>query len=266
MKSNFICTICIIQCNVCILWTKCSAHSDILCEHKCLHMGNQASIEAYGKRWFTLLVCARAALPEAHPLTNTQHITTPCLPVSMWWCNTVWYLCCVLIQQVLPYDSVSTCIKLCRYLQRRAHTRAPEMFVSASEKSFLEAVQVPAAATLFFSLCENVVFSFEGVKVHICSQRETCCYCSKTNRINLTSRGSGAETSLTTAAGPGDYCTLPNQAVFWTHCHFYPSKKEEGERRVSSGIRNNGEDKRRVRYLLWNLFWVAALQVLCKQM
>lgn len=40
----------------------------------------------------------------------------------------------------------------------KAHKRAPEMFVSASERSFLEGVQVPATATLFSSFCENVVF------------------------------------------------------------------------------------------------------------
>lgn len=75
--------------------------------------------------------------------------------------------------------------------------------------SFLEAAQVPASVPLCFSFCEN-----EGAKVRICSERETCRQCTKTNRINLTSRGSGAETSLTTAAGPSDYRTLPNQAAF----------------------------------------------------
>lgn len=69
----------------------------------------------------------------------------------------------------------------------------------------------------------------------------TCCYCTKTNRINLTSRGSGAETSLTTAAGPSDYCTLPNQAVFSKCCHFYPSKK----RRVREGFQVASETMRR---------------------
>lgn len=65
----------------------------------------------------------------------------------------------------------------------------------------------------FFFSSPSFFVVFEGMEVRICSEGETCCYCTKTSRINLTSRGSGAETSLTTAAGPGDGCSLPNQAA-----------------------------------------------------
>lgn len=95
---------------------------------------------------------------------------------------------------------------------------------------------------------------FRGVKVHICSERETCCYCTKTNRINLTSRGSGAETRLTTATGPSEYCTPPNQAGFWKCCHIYPGKK----RSVRTGFRvarkNNRETRGRIRLLAFFFF------------
>lgn len=100
---------------------------------------------------------------------------------------------------------------------------------------------------LFFSSCENVFLSREWRCISAQKGKHVC-YCTKTNRINLTSRGSGAETSLTTAAGPSDCCTLPNQAALWKRCHFIPGTKKKKRRsesgsRVSGGIANNRDTK-----------------------
>lgn len=98
--------------------------------------------------------------------------------------------------------------------------------------------------------------------------RETCCYCTKTNRINLTSRGSGAETSLTTAAGRSDCCTLPNQATFWKCCHFWLKKKSECENRVFRCYQNTRKEKESKASLLFFkvfIFQVSLCHGVCKK-
>lgn len=152
-------------------------------------------------------------------------------------------------------------------LQSRADKGTPNVLCTACQWKILPGSSADSClgASLLLLLWK-CCFSFEGVKVHICSERETCCYCTKTNRINLTSRGSGAETSLTTAAGPSDYCTPPNQAAFWKRCHFYPGKKHGGESGVPGGIRNR-KTKGEYHFFLsfFFFFWVALLRVLCKK-
>lgn len=132
-------------------------------------------------------------------------------------------------------------------LQSRADKGTPNVLCTVCQWKILPGsqAQVPASVPLFFSFCENVFLSREWRCISAQKEKHVC-YCTKTNRINLTSRGNGAETSLTTAAGPSDDCTLPNQAAFWKPCHFIPGKKKkkkEGESRVSGGICNNRKNK-----------------------
>lgn len=124
---------------------------------------------------------------------------------------------------------------------------------------------------LFFSSCENVFLSREWRCISAQKGKHVC-YCTKTNRINLTSRGSGAETSLTTAAGPSDCCTLPNQAALWKRCHFIPGTKKKKRRGVrvgagfqvaslTTGIRKEGKISLFHFFFLLVLFWISAFQV-----
>lgn len=99
----------------------------------------------------------------------------------------------------------------------------------ACEKSFLEAVCVPASyqnLASFCSLSESVVLLSKERRRGISARRERNMLLLYQNKQDKSrQQRQWCRDEPTTAAGPGQHCS--NQAAFGKRCHFHPCKKSD---------------------------------------